>query len=62
MKGFREWLKMNETGTSTADVSGFARNVFAGPVTRMYPEPVTIGEDPFFRKRKRKPHRAKHRP
>lgn len=50
---FKEWLKLSETGTSTADVAVFARPVLASN-DRRYPPPITFGEeDPFFKKRKK---------
>jgi len=49
---FKEWFKLQEVGTSTASVAPFIRPLFGGPVTRMYPDPVTIEIDPFFKKKK----------
>lgn len=34
MKSFKEWLKVNEVGTSTASVAVFARPVFSSPISR----------------------------
>jgi len=53
---FKEWLKLNEVGTSTGDVAGFQRMVIPGEVRR---KPVTTyshstpEEDPFFKKKKK---------
>jgi hypothetical protein len=50
---FKEWLKLNENGTSTADVAVFARPVMTS-MDRRFPQPITFGkEDPFFKKRKK---------
>jgi hypothetical protein len=51
---FKEWLKLSEVGTTTASVATFKMPLFGGPVTRMYPEPITIGQDSFFKKKKKK--------
>lgn len=40
---FKEWLKLKENGTSTADVAVFARPVFSGNVS------------PALEKKKKKP-------
>lgn len=37
---FREWLKLNEVGTSTGDVASFQRVVIPGVVRRRWPDPV----------------------
>lgn len=49
---FRDWLKLQETGTSTADVAVFARPCI-GMVRRIYPG-FWGQEDPFFKKKKKK--------
>lgn len=51
---FKEWLKLQEVGTSTASVAVFARPLFGGPATRMYPEPVIIGGREVTKKKKKK--------
>lgn len=51
---FKEWLKLQEVGTSTANVAVFARPLFGGPVTRMYPEPVILGGREIKKKKKKK--------
>ena len=53
MKSFREWLKIRETMTSTASVAHYAMPIGAA-VTRMYPEPITVETDPFFKRGKKK--------
>jgi len=59
--GFKEWLRIQEVGTSTASVATYAMPVIGGPVARMYPEPITIGEDPFFAKKRHKKKRHRRR-
>jgi len=54
IKGFKDWLKLQEVGTSAGMVAPFAMPIGASPVARMYPEPVLSSPDPFFRKRKKK--------
>jgi len=51
---FREWLKLREVGTSTASVAVFARPLFGGPTTRMYPEPIILGGREIKKKKKHK--------
>lgn len=51
---FKEWLALKEVGTTTASVATFKMPLFGGPVTRMYPKPITVEEDPFFKKKKKK--------
>ena len=53
---FKEWLKLNETGTSTGDVAGFQRrlgSINTRQWASMVGEPWTE-EDPFFKKNKKK--------
>jgi hypothetical protein len=50
--GFREYLKLSETGTSTADVATFARPVLGQPVTRQWLG-AWADEDPFFKRKKK---------
>ena len=52
---FREWVKLSETGTSTASVAGFSR-ISIPMVRRTSPGELAghIGEDPFFKKRRKK--------
>lgn len=50
---FKEWLNLQEVGTTTSSVAAFKMPLFGGPVTRMYPEPVTMSIDPFFKKKKK---------
>jgi len=49
---FKEWLKLQEVGTSTAGVAHYALPVFGGPFARQYPE--IIGGRPVKRKKKKK--------
>jgi hypothetical protein len=49
---FKEWLKLQETGTSTSSVAVYARPLFGGPFARQYPE--IIGGRPVRRKKKKK--------
>ena len=50
---FKEWLKLQEVGTSTASVATFAMPLFGGPFVRTAPE--MIGGRPIKKhKRKRK--------
>jgi hypothetical protein len=59
---FKEWLQKEMTscasvsggGTSTADVAGFARPIFGGPVRRTY---ATTEDEP--KKRRKKHHKNK---
>lgn len=51
---FKEWLHLKEIGTTTASVASFKMPLFRGPVTRMYPKPITAEKDPFFKKKKKK--------
>jgi hypothetical protein len=44
---FKEWLKMNEEGTSTSCIAAFPRPIGIGTVSR---QPV----DMFFKKKKKK--------
>jgi hypothetical protein len=54
---FSEWIKLREVGTSTGDVANFARPLFGGPSTRMYPEPIIIGgREVKHKKRNHKKH------
>lgn len=48
---FKNWLKLKESGTSTADVAGFSRPTIGGPVRRNWLGPWA-DEDPFFKKKK----------
>lgn len=48
--GFKEFLKLQETGTSTGDIAGFARPVM--PMVRRFGP--WGKEDPFFKKKKKK--------
>lgn len=49
-RSFKEWMKLREVSTSTADVAVFARPCM-GMVKRVWPG---WEEDPFFKKRKKK--------
>ena len=49
---FREWLKLQEVGTSTACVAGFAR--MAMPMRRREMLGSWGEEDEFFKKKKKK--------
>lgn len=58
MMNFKEWLKLNEVGTSTGSIAGFAR--MAIPLVRRQWMPYwsdqswTEEPDPFFKKKKKK--------
>jgi len=49
---FREWLKLQEAGTSTACVSSFKQPI-GDTVRRTFAQQWAV-EDPFFKKKKRK--------
>lgn len=49
---FKEWLKLQEVGTSTASVATYALPLFGGPFTRQYPE--MIGGRQVKRKKRKK--------
>jgi len=49
---FKEWLKLQEVGTSTASVATYALPLFGGPFTRQYPE--MIGGREVKRKKRKK--------
>lgn len=48
---FKEWLKLQEVGTSTADVAFFQRPIFGSTIQRKWLGPWAQ-EDPFFKKKK----------
>lgn len=50
MLSFSEWLKINETGTSTGSIAVFARQTL--PMIRR--ANLGMNEDPFFKKKKKK--------
>ena len=54
MKSFKEWLKLQEVGTSAGMVAPFALPIGTQAVSRIFPEPITASDDPFFRKRRKK--------
>jgi len=49
---FREWLKINENGTSTAAVAHF-RQPIGDTVRRTFAQQWAV-EDPFFKKKKKR--------
>ena len=49
---FKEWLKLNEVGTSTGDVASFKR--ISLPMVRRQWFGPWASEDPFFKKKKSK--------
>ena len=52
---FKEWIKLQETGTSTASIAGFSR-ISIPMVKRTFPGMFVgdTGEDPFFKKLRNK--------
>jgi len=50
---FKEWLRINEVGTSSASVAVFARPVFGSAVRRTWP-PMFGDLDKSRKKKKRK--------
>lgn len=51
---FKKWMKLQETGTSTASIAGFSR--ISIPLVRRTPVGELAGgeEDPFFKKLRKK--------
>jgi hypothetical protein len=50
---FKEWLKLKEVTTSTGDIASF-KNIVGGVTNfRMYPDPITFGDDNDKKKKKR---------
>lgn len=39
---FKEWLNLQEVGTTTSSVAVFKMPLFGGLIRRMYPEPITM--------------------
>lgn len=44
---FREWLKINEVGTGTSSIAGFARPIFSEPVKRGNYKDLILGGRPI---------------
>jgi hypothetical protein len=49
---FKEWLKLDEAGTSTACIAGFSRMTI--PLVRRANLGAWAEEDPFFKKKEKK--------
>lgn len=47
MKGFKNWLKIDEVSTSTGDVAHYAMPIGAGMVTRKFPQFFSLADYGF---------------
>lgn len=59
---FKEWLKVQETGTGTSAIAVFARPIFSGPIRRADHDDLKLDDDDEeeHRRKKRKKKKKEH--